>query len=102
MSGAVPSRAPGADARETAEGYRGILISDGRIRVAVCRSGRQWLLQRRRPGKADVGAAWDTLAYCVTRAALVRLHRGQTGREEPALAALPERIGASRVKGGRA
>lgn len=88
---------PSTDRRETAEGYQGVIVSDGGVRVAVCREGRQWLLQRRRPRKAAVGAAWDTLAYCVTRAALMRLHRAQTGRDEPALADLPERIGAPRA-----
>ena len=58
----------------------------------ICRDGLQWLYQRRRPGHAGVGTAWDTLGYCVTREALVRLHRSHTGSDAPEIATLPERF----------
>lgn len=80
------------DTRETAEDYRGVVLDLGRYRVAVCRDGLQWLYQRRRPGFASVGTAWDTLGYCVTRNCLIRLHRSHSGADVSDLAALPERI----------
>ena len=89
----------GADHRETADGYAGELFRSGRYRVAVCRDGLQWLFQRQRLAHAPVGTAWDTLGYCVTREALMRLHRAHTGTDAPELAALPERF---KRKGGTA
>ncbi len=83
---------PGADRRETADLYRGVVLDLGRYRVAVCRDGLQWLYQRHRPGFAGVGTAWDTLGHCVTRAALIRLHRAHSGAEAPGIDALPHRI----------
>ncbi len=80
------------DHRETAEAYRGEVLRLGRFRVAVCRDEMQWLFQRRRPGYAGGGAAWDTLGYFVTRAALARLHRAHTGTDATEIAALPERF----------
>lgn len=99
----VPSQGVSrTDRRETADDYHGVILCDGRIRVAVYRDGRQWLLQRRRPGNAGVGAAWDTLAYCASLPALMRLHRALTRRDEPALAALPPHIAATRRREGQA
>lgn len=82
----------GTDHRETADGYRGVILDLGRYRVAICRDGLQWLYQRRRPGAAGGGTAWDTLGYCVTRAALIRLSRSHSGAEAPEIAALPARF----------
>ena len=83
---------PGTDHRETSDGYRGVIIDLGRYRVAVCRDDIQWMFQRRRPGFAGVGTAWDTLGYCQTRNALIRLHRSHIGAEPQALRDLPERF----------
>lgn len=83
---------PGTDRRETANGYRGVILDLGRYRIAVCRDGLQWLYQRRRPGFAGVGAAWDTLGYCTTQKAVIRLHRSHMGADAPALLDLPERF----------
>lgn len=83
---------PGTDHRETSDGYRGVTINLGSFRVAVCRDGIQWMLQRRRPGFSGVGTAWDTLGYCVTRKALIRLHRSHIGPEPQELRGLPERF----------
>lgn len=80
------------DRRETSDAYRSEMFRFGRFRVAVCRDGLQWLYQRRRPGFAGVGTAWDTLGYCATRTALIRLHRSHTGTDGPELYALPEHI----------
>ncbi len=77
----------------------GELFRFGRCRVAVCRDGLQWLFQRQRPAKEAVGAAWDTLGYCRSREALMRLHRAHTGTDAQELAALPERF---KRKGGAA
>ena len=89
---------PGTDHRETADGYRGVILDLGRYRVAVCRDGLQWLYQRRRPGFAGVGTAWDTLGYCLTRESVIRLHRSHTGGDAPALLNLPDRF---RQEGGQ-
>ncbi|WP_350153270.1 hypothetical protein [Roseovarius sp.] len=81
---------PGTDHRESADGYRGVILTLGQYRVAVCRDGLQWLFQRRRPGFAGVGPAWDTLGFCTSRNALIRLHRSHIGAETPVLLQLPE------------
>ena len=78
------------DHRETADAYRGVLFIEGNYRVAECREGLQWLFQRKRPRKSNGGAAWDTLAYCTTRKALIRLHRAHAGEDAAEIAALPE------------
>lgn len=81
-----------SDHRETAENDRGELFRWGGYRVAVCREGLQWLYQRRRPGFASGGTAWDTLGYFVTRDAMMRLHRSHIGSDAPEIAALPVRF----------
>ena len=83
---------PGTDHRESADGYRDVILTLGQYRVAVCRDGLQWLFQRRRPGFAGVGPAWDTLGFCTSRNALIRLQRSHMGAEAPALLDLPERF----------
>ena len=83
---------PDTDHRESTDGYRGVILTLGEYRVAVCRDGLQWLFQRRRPGFAGVGAAWDTLGFCTSRNALNCLHRSHMGVEAPALLDLPERF----------
>lgn len=81
-----------ADHRETADDYVFELFRSDRYRVAEYRDGLQWLLQRKRPRISPRGAAWDTLAYCVTRKALARLHRSLTGVDAPEIGDLPERF----------
>ncbi|MGJ8624235.1 MAG: hypothetical protein ACSHW1_15875 [Yoonia sp.] len=81
---------PGTDHRESADGYRGVLIDWGDYRVATCRDDLQWLLQRRRPRFAGVGTAWDTVAFVTTRAALIRLHRSHRGCDALELLSFPE------------
>jgi len=83
---------PRNDHRESADGYRGVLIDLGDYRVAICRDDLQWLLQRRRPGFAGVGTAWDTVAFVTTRSALIRIHRSHTGRDAQELLTLAERF----------
>jgi len=83
---------PGTDRRETANGYRGVIFDLGQFRVATCRDDLQWLFQRRRPGFAGVGPAWDSIGYCVTRTALIRLQRSHMGADAPALLPLPEHL----------
>lgn len=91
-AGQMQRACPGNDHRETADGYRGVLLDLGRYRVAVCRDGIQWLYQRRRPGAAGGGTAWDTLGHCRARETLIRLHRSYSGSEAPEMATLPERF----------
>jgi len=65
--------------REGADDYRGTLYRQGSWRVAICREGIQYLIQRQRPGKSGVGGAWDHKRYCVTRFALIRDWHALTG-----------------------
>lgn len=85
----MQSKITPGDHRETAETYRGEIFREGRYRVAECRDGIQWLFQRQRPGFPAGGAAWDTLGYCTTREALIRLHRAQSGGAASAFASFP-------------
>ncbi len=77
------------DHRETSDTYCREVFRQGRYRVAVCRDGLQWLFQRKRLECAAGGTAWDTLGYCVTRAALMRLHQAHIGGDAPDIASLP-------------
>ena len=77
--------------RERGDDYRGELYRFGRWRVALCRDRLQYLLQRRRRPKSGAGVAWDNLAYCVTRTALLRRWRLETGDGGEALERLPDR-----------
>ena len=83
---------PGTDHRETADGYRGVILTLGRYRVAVCRDCLQWIFQRRRPGFAGVGPAWDAIGCVTTRNALIRLQRSHMGVDASALLELPDRF----------
>lgn len=80
------------DPRETSDTYYREVFRQGRYRVAVCRDGLQWLFQRKRLECAAGGAAWDTLGYCVTRSALMRLHQAHIGGDAPDIATLPLHI----------
>ena len=82
----------GDDCRETSECYGKELMRHGRFRVAVCSDGLQWLFQRQRRQIPSGGAAWDTLGYCTTREALIRLHRSYTGSDGHLLGHLPARF----------
>jgi len=98
MDGQIISSPPiRLDHRETADAYRGVLFIEGKYRVAECRDGLQWLFQHKRPRKSAGGAAWDTLAYCTTRKALIRLHRAHTGQDASEIAALPEHFARRRT-----
>jgi len=83
----------GGDHRENGEDYRGELFRHGNVRVAVCRDGIKWLLQRRRGRISPGEAVWDTHSYCQTKKALMRLHRAQMGFVAPEIVNLPERTG---------
>lgn len=75
--------------RERSDRYAGDLHRAGDWRVALCRDGLQWLLQRRRTVRQEgATAAWDSLGYCRGRDALLRLWRAHTGRDGAALARL--------------
>jgi len=87
-------KAPSLSQRETAENYSGELVRKKKFRVAICRDGIQWLFQRQRLRFANGGAAWDTLGYCTTKNALIRLLRSHMGADAPDLSTFPEAIGA--------
>lgn len=83
------------DRRERSDRYAGEIHRAGDWRVALCRDGLQWLLQRRRTTRQEgATAAWDSLGYFRGRDALVRLWRAYSGQEGAALERLlPERCG---------
>ena len=51
------------DHRESSDAYQGELFRHDGMRVAICRDGIQWLLQRQRGRKESVGAAWDSIGF---------------------------------------
>jgi hypothetical protein len=58
----------------------------GRLRVAVCRDGKQWLIQRRAPLDYPSRHPWVSVSFCMTRAGLETVvaapeYRGFTGLE---------------------
>ena len=86
---------------ETADDYAGTIAHlDERHRVAICKDGIQWILQRRENGTAK--RPWRGLHYCQTRKALVRVCGAACRAPDPeamnTLAELPEHIG--RASGG--
>ena len=84
-------RLPSGSHRESDDDYAGVLHRLDRWRVAICRDRLQHLLQRRRPGNPGVGTAWDSVAYCVTLAALLRHWRRDTGDAGEFVELLPGR-----------
>jgi len=79
--------------RETPDSYCGEIVRRGRYRVVVCKDGIQWILQRQ---DKLAGARWRALAYCTTRAALLRLWPALKCSPAPELAELPDNIGSPR------
>ena len=87
-----------SDHRESAENYRRELCRHGDFRVAECRDGIQWFLQRRRGRISAGGAAWDSFAYCATQKALSRLYQKHTGVTSEVIDFLPSHISRSKKK----
>ena len=87
------------DNRDTSDNYARVIFRESELRVAVCRSGIQWLLQRRRAHVAPGGAAWDTLSYHRERRALIRLYRKFSGADATELQRLPENFRAFKCTG---
>ena len=86
------------DHLEEADNYRGELFRHGTYRVAECRDGIQWLLQRQSGARTVGGARWRSLAYCTTRSALTRLYQAHSGSVAPELAEFPETINRGRKR----
>jgi hypothetical protein len=65
-----PPRQP--EQQEGSDLYSGVvfLAEGGRLRVAVCRDGRQWLIQRRAPLDHPSRHPWVSVSFCMTRAGL--------------------------------
>ncbi|MBE3637432.1 hypothetical protein [Mangrovicoccus algicola] len=78
------------DHRETADTYAGELIRQDALRVVTCRDRFQWILQRRTRAASPAGARWEALAYCRSRAALLRLWRDNGGNPVAELDTLPD------------
>lgn len=78
--------------RETSDNYHGELFRAGKVRVALCRDGIQWLIQRQTRAERSRGAGWRSFGYFTTREALTRLWREVSGADHPDLAALPDHV----------
>lgn len=65
-----PPRQP--EQQEGSDLYSGVvfLADDGRLRVAVCRKGRRWLIQRRAPLEHPPCHPWTSVSFCTTGAGL--------------------------------
>jgi hypothetical protein len=64
--------------REEADTYCRELWRRGRLRVVVCRSNLQWIVQRRR------GAFWRGFWYCTSRKGLERICNALQGADRAA------------------
>jgi hypothetical protein len=82
---------------EESDNYAVVAQLNAGWRVIVCKSGIQWILQRRR-GERCGRARWEGRSYCRTRQALLRCSREHAGALDPSaaafVAALPEQIDA--------
>ena len=60
----LPAQQEGSDL------YCGVVFraEGGRLRVAVCRDGRQWLIQHRAPLDHPSRHPWVSVSFCMTRA----------------------------------
>ena len=91
----VPS--PGNDThRETSDFYKGVIaVLTSRWRVATCRNGIQWILQRRTAEPLHKGI-WRGRSYHTTQNSLIeacaKLELLSDDRARAALGALPELI----------
>ncbi len=90
-----PPRQP--EQQEGSDLYSGVvfLADGGRLRVAVCRDGRQWLIQRRAPLDHPSRHPWVSVSFCATRVGLESVaasleYRGVTGLAQ-FIAGLPGR-----------
>ena len=94
LDDAVSDLALGLDRREWSDTYAGEILPMRDCRVALCRDAVQWLIQtRRNPRQEGATVARDSLGFCRTRAALLRLWQASTGEDGAALARhLPEPI----------
>jgi hypothetical protein len=82
--------------REEDEAYPNIVaVLNARWRVIVCRTGIQWILQRR-AGTRHGRPRWDGNSYCQTREALLRCISERAGPCDPSalanIASLPAHI----------
>lgn len=77
---------------ECADNYKGELFRMGRYRVAVCRDGVQWLYQRVCGRRACGAPRWQSVGYCTTRNALLRVHHTFCNSDAPEIARLPARF----------
>ena len=57
---------------EGATEYANVILSYERHRIIGCKNGIQWIIQRKRSAKAAT-AQWESISYCRTKKALVRL-----------------------------
>ena len=76
--------------RESSDTYKAVIVCCGTYRAARDSNNRQWLLQRRRSGQKGGKAKWDTIAFCRTSEALMRVWQKHCGTPPPDLEVMLE------------
>lgn len=74
---------------ETSPAYRGVISVSGRYRVAVCKDGLQWLVQKRASHRNHTRAQWKSFGYYTTKKALMRTLYSLDRAHMPEIARLP-------------
>lgn len=74
--------------RETSSDYSKVILRDGRFRVAECKDGIQWIIQRQRGRDGRAGPRWSAVSYCLTRTKLIELWQANTGQNGDELGCL--------------
>ena len=94
VRGKSPRPAP-SNHRESADDYHSVLLQSAKVRVIVCKDNLQWIIQRR-AGSRYGAPRWDSVSYCTSKEAVIRLYRGLMGADSakswPELDCLPETI----------
>ncbi len=68
--------------RESAGDFSAVIARSNKVRVIVCKDGIQWIIQKR-AGLRRGQPRWDSVSYCLTRKALIRLCRASEGGSDP-------------------
>lgn len=77
--------------RESSSDYGKVIACAQRYRVAVCKDGVQWILQKRVSlAESRSGGVWRSVSYHIERKSLIRLWNASVGLPAPeAITTLP-------------
>lgn len=86
------------DTSESSDNYRNEIFRNGRYRIALCKDGIQWLLQKQDRSK---GSRWRSERYFTTRASIASQWQSATGQltVPDEVESLPEFVSAYRRSG---